>query len=69
MPGNLISLLGIAAILGLAVALSTNRKAIRPRIVLSAFALQVAIAAFVLYLPAGKAVIEFLSKGIQAIIG
>ena len=69
MPGNLISLLGIAAILGLAVALSTNRKAIRPRIVLSAFALQVSIAAFVLYLPAGKAVIEFLSKGIQAIIG
>lgn len=66
--GNFISLLGIAAILGLAVALSTNWRAIRLRIVLSAFGLQAAIAAFVLYIPAGKAMIQTLSGGVQAIL-
>ncbi|GER06656.1 nucleoside permease [Iodidimonas muriae] len=66
--GNLISLLGIMAILALAVALSTNWRAIRPRVVLSAFGLQAAIAAFVLYVPAGKAMIQTLSGGVQAIL-
>ncbi|GEQ96625.1 nucleoside permease [Iodidimonas gelatinilytica] len=66
--GNFISLLGIMAILALAVALSTNWRAIRPRVVLSAFGLQAAIAAFVLYVPAGKAMIQALSGGVQAIL-
>lgn len=56
------------AILALAVALSTNWRAIRPRVVLSAFGLQAAIAAFVLYVPAGKAMIQTLSGGVQAIL-
>ena len=42
------SLVGIAVILGVAVLLSTNRRAISLRIVASAFALQVGIAALVL---------------------
>lgn len=66
--GNLISLLGIAVILALAVVFSTNWRAIRLRVVLSAFALQAAIAAFVLYVPAGKAMIHALSAGVQAIL-
>ena len=48
------SLVGIAVILGVAVLLSTNRRAISLRIVASAFALQVGIAALVLYVPAGR---------------
>jgi len=68
MSGNYIGLLGIVVILGIAVALSTNRKAISLRIVAAAFALQVAIAAFVLYFDAGKRVIQTLSNGVQAVI-
>ncbi|GAK32963.1 putative transporter [alpha proteobacterium Q-1] len=66
--GNFVSLIGIAVILSIAIALSTNRRAINPRIVLSAFALQAAIAAFVLYFPAGKAMIGGLSAGVQSIL-
>ena len=68
MSGNYIGLLGIVVILGIAVALSTNRKAISLRIVGSAFVLQAAIAAFVLYFDAGKQVIQTLSNGVQAVI-
>jgi CNT family concentrative nucleoside transporter len=63
------SLVGIGLILGFAVLLSTNRKAISLRIVLSAFALQVAIAALVLYVPAGKQAVLAMSHGVEAVIG
>lgn len=63
------SLLGIAVILGLALLVSTNRKAINLRIVLSAFALQVVIAALVLYVPAGRSAILAISHGVEAVIG
>ncbi len=66
---NLIGLAGIAAILGIAVLFSSNRKAINFRIVGAAFALQVAIAAFVLYFDAGRAVIDALSSGVLKVIG
>ena len=52
----LVGLLGIAVILGVAVLLSANRRAIRLRVVGAAFALQAAIAWLVLYVPAGRAV-------------
>ncbi|MDH3646095.1 MAG: NupC/NupG family nucleoside CNT transporter [Gammaproteobacteria bacterium] len=68
MGERLISLVGIAAIIGIAVAFSTNRRAIRFRVVGSAFALQAAIAALVLYVPQGKAAIQWLSNGVQAIV-
>jgi len=64
-----ISILGILAIIGIAVLLSTDRRAIRPRIVLSAFALQAGVAALVLYVPAGRAAVEMLSAGVQALLG
>lgn len=68
MSSRLISLVGIAVILGIAVLLSTNRRAIRLRIVGSAFALQALVAALVLYLPAGRRAIQVMSEGVQAVI-
>lgn len=68
MSGNLIGLVGIAVILGAAYLFSGNRKAINLRIVGAAFALQVAIAAFVLYFDWGKRAIETISGGVQAVI-
>jgi concentrative nucleoside transporter, CNT family len=65
----LIGIAGIATILLLAVLLSSNRRAIRLRVVGAAFALQVAVAVLVLYVPAGKAAIEGLSRGVSALLG
>ena len=63
------SLVGIAVILGIALLLSVNRRAINLRIVLSAFALQVGIAALVLYVPAGRRAVLAISHGVEAVIG
>ena len=68
MPSNLIGILGIIVILLIAVAFSSNRKAIHLRVVIAAFALQATIAAFVLYFEAGRAAIRGLSTGVLAII-
>lgn len=65
----LIGLAGIAVILALAVLLSTNRRAIRLRVVGSAFALQAGIAFLVLYVPAGQAAIRGLANGVTALLG
>ena len=47
------SLVGMAVLLGLAVLLSDNRKAINLRTVGGAFAIQFCLGAFVLYVPVG----------------
>lgn len=65
----IIGILGVLAILAIAFALSSNRRAIRPRVVISAFLLQVVVAVLVLYLPAGRAVIAFLAGGVEALLG
>jgi len=65
----LIGLLGILAIMGVAVALSTNRKGIRLRVVGTAFALQAGIAALVLYVPAGRAAIGGAAHGVDILLG
>ena len=65
---NLIGLAGIAAILAIAFAFSSNRKAINLRIVAAAFALQVAVAVFVLYSAWGSRAIDKMSTGVQAVI-
>jgi hypothetical protein len=54
MTTRLLSLVGIIVILAVAFALSSNRRWIRPRVVGSAFVLQIGIAALVLYVPAGR---------------
>jgi CNT family concentrative nucleoside transporter len=66
---NLIGIAGIVVILGIAVLLSTNRKAINLRIVGAAFALQVVIAIMVLYWDRGRRAIEVMSDGVMAVIG
>ncbi len=66
--GNFIGLAGIVVILGIAVLFSSNRKAINLRIVGAAFALQVAIAATVLYWSGGQKAINALSQGVLAVI-
>jgi len=63
------SLLGMVIILGLAFALSTNRKAIRPRVVGAAFALQAGFAALVLYVPWGNAALQTVSNGVSSLLG
>jgi len=62
-------LLGIMLILALAYLLSSNRKAIRLRVVTAAFALQAGIAILVLYTNWGRAAIEALSRGVSNLLG
>jgi CNT family concentrative nucleoside transporter len=68
MGGNLIGIAGIVVLLAIAFAFSSNRKAIHLRVVGAAFALQAAIAAFVLYFDWGRRVINWLSGGVLAVI-
>jgi CNT family concentrative nucleoside transporter len=67
--GRVIGLIGVAAILLIAVLFSKNRRAINLRIVISAFALQFAVAIFVLYTSIGKDVIATMSGGVTAVLG
>jgi concentrative nucleoside transporter, CNT family len=64
-----IGLGGILLILLIAILFSSNRKHIKPRVVGAAFALQAAIAVLVLYVPAGKAVIQAMAHGVSNLLG
>jgi CNT family concentrative nucleoside transporter len=65
----LIGLAGIAVILLIAFVLSSNKRAIRLRVVGPAFALQAGIAFLVLYVPIGKVVIGGMAHGVSALLG
>ncbi len=65
----LMSLGGMVLILAIAFLLSSNRKAIRPRVVLSAFALQAGLAALVLYVPWGNRVLQGAAAGVSNLLG
>ena len=69
MNSKLLGVAGILVILGIAFLLSTNRRAIRPRIVGAAFALQAAVAFLVLYTSWGRAGIQMLSNGVANLLG
>ena len=69
MSNRWIGFAGIALILLIAWALSTNRRAIRPRIVAAAFALQAGIAFLVLYTPWGRAAIGGMARGVSNLLG
>lgn len=69
MNQKLLGVAGILVILGIAFALSTNRKAIRIRVVGAAFALQAAIAFLVLYTSGGRAAIQIMSNGVGNLLG
>ncbi len=64
----LTGLAGIALILLVAVVLSTDRKAIRLRVVGAAFALQAGIALLVLYVPWGKAALGGAASGVEKLL-
>jgi len=62
------SLVGIVTVLALALLLSTNRAAINRRTILIAFGLQAAVAALVLYVPAGSRALDKVVRGVQFVI-
>ncbi len=62
------SLIGMLALVAIAVLFSENRKAIKLRTVGAAFAIQAGFAALVLYVPAGQAALASLSVGVQHVI-
>ncbi|MGY5358974.1 NupC/NupG family nucleoside CNT transporter [Cronobacter dublinensis] len=64
----LMGLVGMLALLAIAVALSSNRKAINLRTVAGAWLIQVAIGALVLYVPAGRKVLLAMSEGVANVI-
>lgn len=63
------SLCGMTLILAIAVLLSSNRRAIRPRVVGAAFALQAGFAALVLYVPWGNRLLKGAAGGITNLLG
>ena len=63
------SLLGIILIMALAFLLSSNRKAIRLRVVGAAFALQAGFAALVLYVPFGNRLLRGAASGVESLLG
>jgi CNT family concentrative nucleoside transporter len=69
MNSILLGVAGIIVILGLAALLSSNRRAIRLRVVGAAFALQAGLAVLVLYTPWGRAGIQSLSFGVANLLG
>jgi CNT family concentrative nucleoside transporter len=69
MNQTLLGLAGILVILGIAFVLSTNRRAIRLRVVGAAFALQAAIALFVFKTTIGVSTIHSLSSGVANLLG
>lgn len=61
-------LLGIGVLIAIAVFLSNKRQSINFRTVGWAFALQIGLGAFVLYIPFGKDVLTSVSSGVQQVI-
>jgi concentrative nucleoside transporter, CNT family len=65
----LMGIAGILVILGIAFLLSSNKRAIRLRVVGAAFALQAGIAVLVLYTPWGRQAIAGMANGVSNLLG
>ncbi len=65
---SLIGLLGIVALLAIAVLFSSNRRWIRPRVVVPAFLLQAGFAILVLGTPWGRRIIGAMSTGVSNLL-
>ncbi|ENR5393713.1 TPA: NupC/NupG family nucleoside CNT transporter [Providencia rettgeri] len=63
------SIIGMAVLIAIAILFSSNRRAIRLRTVGGAFLIQLAIGAFVLYVPAGRSVLQGMSDAVSKVIG
>ncbi|MBW3084855.1 putative pseudouridine transporter [Austwickia sp. TVS 96-490-7B] len=61
-------LVGMIGLLAIAVSASTNRRAISLRTVLPALGLQIGFGVLVLFVPAGRSVLNGAAKGVQAVI-
>jgi len=66
---RLVGLFGIVTILGLGVALSSNRRAISWRVVAWGVGLQAVFAVFVLRIPVGQQIFQALGRFVTAILG
>ncbi len=62
------SLIGVAILVAIGFVLSYNRRAISWRTVLAALAVQVAIGAFVLFVPIGKVILGSIAGGVTHVI-
>ena len=62
------SLCGMSVLLLIAFVLSTNRRAIRPRTLITAFLLQIAIGALVLFVPLGSAALAAAARGMNHVL-
>lgn len=65
----IMSIIGMAVLIAIAILFSSNRRAIRLRTVGGAFIIQLAIGALVLYVPAGRSVLQGMSDGVSKVIG
>jgi CNT family concentrative nucleoside transporter len=66
---RLVGLFGIAAILGIGILLSSNRRAISWRVVAWGVGLQATFAVFVLRVPVGQRIFQALGRFVTAILG
>ncbi|CZF77082.1 Nucleoside permease NupX [Grimontia celer] len=64
----IMSIVGMVVLLGIAVLLSDNRKAINLRTVGGAFAIQFILGGFILFVPAGQAILNGMSNAVQNVI-
>lgn len=62
------NLAGMAVLLAIAFAFSANRRAIRPRTVVSALLAQIGIGAFVLFVPFGKTVLAGMASAVNHVL-
>ena len=68
MSTALLALGAMVVIVAIAWAFSLDRRAISPRTVLAAFGLQLSLGALALYVPAGRQILESLSRGVSNVI-
>ncbi|MEJ2792374.1 NupC/NupG family nucleoside CNT transporter [Iodobacter sp. LRB] len=62
------SLIGIAVLLLIAFAISMNRKAIKPRIIIAALLTQISIGAIVLFIPLGKDILLNVANAVNHVL-
>ena len=66
---RMVGVFGIAAILGLGVLLSSNRRRISPRVIAWGLGLQAVFAVFVLRIPVGQTIFRALGQAVTAVLG
>jgi CNT family concentrative nucleoside transporter len=65
---TLMSIVGMFILLAIAYLLSTDRKAINRRTVMTALAVQTAIAGLIMYVPQGSSMLDVIVQGVQHVI-